>query len=187
MANSFGTETPPAPDPDVSNALMSGAPSVAPNALTVAPAGPSASPAGAQPAPPTHEQTITALRHFDAIRKELQIILADPALGKSSVKSRIIDGMTRLVSARFLKPAEAVTELAKVPQEPLMQLKWAKGMLLQAQNAENSILDHYGMTNPNFATVGDHFAATQGMGNPDDHGDHMAALVANYKGAQANG
>ena len=27
MANSFGTETPPAPDPDTSNALMSGAPS----------------------------------------------------------------------------------------------------------------------------------------------------------------
>ena len=187
MANSFGTETPPAPDPDVSNALMSGAPSVAPNALTVAPAGPSASPAGAQPAPPTHEQTITALRHFDAIRKELQIILADPALGKSSVKSRIIDGMTRLVSARFLKPAEAVTELAKVPQEPLMQMKWAKNMLAQATAARNGILDHYGTTNPNFGTVADHFAATADASNPDDHQDHMAALGANYQGGQSNG
>jgi hypothetical protein len=182
MANSFGTETPPAPNPGMGNALTSGA-----MPQPAAPQGPGG-PAGAQaPPPPTHAQTVAALRHFDAIRKELEIIAKDPALGKSSVKSKIIDGVMRLVAERFMKPVQAVDELSKVPTEPLLQMKWVKTMYAQAQAAENGILDHYGATQPHLGTVADHFAGTKGAYNPDDHGDHLAAMTANYRGPQNAG
>lgn len=178
MANSFGTETPPAPDPDSSNALMSGG-GAAPSPQNTPPGAPG-QPQQQQPAPPSHEETIAALRHFDAVRKELELIMANPKLGKSSVKDPIIKGVTRLVASGFLTPVKAVDQLASVPQEPLMQLKWAKGMLTQAKQAENGILDHYGAGNPNLGSVQDHFAGTKGMSQMDDHQDHMSALAANY-------
>lgn len=175
MANSFGTETPPAPNPGSGNALTSGAgpmPQAAPQ-----PGGPQGAPA---PPPPTHAQVIAMLRHQDAVRRELEIIAKDPALGKSSVKTKIIDGVLRLVAERFLKPVQAVDELSKVPTEPLLQMKWVKTMYAQAQAAENGILDHYGATSPHMGAVADHFAGTKGTYNPDDHDDHMAAMTANY-------
>lgn len=183
MANSLGTETPPGPDSSLGNALMSGAPAT-PQA---APQGPPGAQGGQAPppAPPTHEQTVAALRHFDAVKRELEIVLMDPALGKSSVKTKIIDGVTRLVASRFMKPADAVTELSKVPSDPLLQMKWVKGMFDQAQAAENGILDHYGASRPHLGEVADHFAASP-PGNAEDHGDHMQALAANY-GNRANG
>jgi hypothetical protein len=175
VANALApTETPDAP-PGMTNALTSGA---APSPQAMAP-----QPGQAMPAPPTHAQTVAALRHFDAIRKEIGIILKDPALGKSSVKSKIIDSVTRLVSERYMKPAEAVTELAKVPTEPLLQMKWAKNMMQQAQMAENGILDHYGATSPHLGTVADHFASTADASNRDDHMDHIGALMSNYRPA----
>ncbi len=180
MANSFGTETPPAPDSGMSNALMSGGSS----APTPPPAAQAAGPAGPQkmPPPPTHAQTVAALRHFDAVRRELEIIAKDPALGKSSVKSKIIDGVTRLVAGNIMQVTQAVDELAKVPSEPLLQRKWVKTMLMQAQQAENGILDHYGATSPHMGTVAEHFAATKDISHPDDHHDHMNALAANFRG-----
>lgn len=179
MANSFGTETPPAPSPGGGNALTSGS---APTAPT--PPAAQAGQAPQQPAPPTHAQTIAALRHFDAIKKELSILANDPALGKSSVKSKVIDGVLRLVAGGMMTTVGAVDELSKVPTEPLLQMKWVKTMYQQAQQAEDGILDHYGATQPHFGTVADHFAATQDMANPSDHMDHLTALGANYKGAQ---
>lgn len=187
MASALGTETPPAPNPGMSNALTSGAAPAGPqNVLSSgapnAPPGPQGQPPAA-PAPPTHAQTVAALRHFDAIKRELQVIATDPALGKSNVKSKIIDGVLRLVAGGIMKTTQAVDELSKVPTEPLLQIKWTKTMLAQTQQAENGILDHYGQTSPHFGTVADHFAATKGMANPDDHQDHIAAMTANYRGA----
>src|ERR1700732_471362 len=123
MANSLGTETPPAPDSSMGNALMSGGPSMPQGAAPQAPPGAPQQPGQATPPPPTHEQTVAALRHFDAVKRELEIILTDPALGKTSVKTKIIDGVTRLVATRFLKSAQAVDELAEVPSDRLLPLK----------------------------------------------------------------
>lgn len=179
MANSFGTETPPAPSPGGGNALSSGA--------MTAPQGASP-PAGqpgqaATPAPPTHAQTVAALRHLDAVRKEIEIIAKDPTLGKSNMKSKVIDGVLRLVAGGIMQTTQAVEELSKVPTEPLLQMKWAKSMLTQTQQAENGILDHYGATSPHTGTVADHFNSTQDVSHPDDHQEHLGALAANYKGA----
>jgi hypothetical protein len=182
MANSIGTETPPAPDSSLGNALMNGSGGV-PQGPQQAPsqgAGPQQQGQPQQPSPPTAAQTVAALRHFDATKKELGILLADPALGKTNVKSKIISGVVRLVASGMMKTTEAVTELSKVPTDPLMQMKWAKSMFQQAQTAENAILDQYGATSPHLGTVADHFASTQGVSDPGDHLDHLAALRGNY-------
>ena len=183
MANSFGTETPPAPQPNGGNALSSQALAGAPMAASPAVAGPAAQPAAAggqapgQAAPQiSGEQVVAALRHFDAIKSEVGQVLKEPSLGKTNLKSKIIDGVARLVGERILTPAQAVEELAKVPTEPLQQLKWAKGMMTQAQQAENVLLDHYGMSNPHFGAVEDHFAGSS-AGDRDSHTDHMSALM----------
>ena len=78
-----------------------------------------------------------------------------------------------------MKPAEAVSELAKVPTEPLMQMKWAKGMLAQAQDAERAILMRHAI---GFAGQGPETTPLI-----DDHQDHMAALMANSQGSPTNG
>lgn len=181
MSNALTTDTPPSPQPG-GNALSSGAmpspqPSGAPGAA------PGVQPA--QPAPPTHAQTIAALRHFDAVRRELELVAKDPALGKSNVKSKIIDGVLRLVAGGIMQTTQAVDELSKVPVEPLLQMKWVKGMYTQAKQAEDGILDHYGATQPHFGDVAGHYAATKEAANPDDHQDHMSALMANFKGGNA--
>lgn len=167
MANSFGTETPPAPDPDMGNALTSGA----------MPAQSQAAPAAGQQQPPlSHAEVVTGLRHADAVKRELMLLAKDPALGKSNVKSKVIDGVLRLVSQGYMQTTEAVDELSKVPTEPLMQMKWVKNMYAQAQAAENNILDHYGATSPHFGTVGDHFAMTGGINDRYEHHDHIASM-----------
>lgn len=173
MANSFGTETPPAPSPDQGNALTSGA--MPAQSAAPAPQGGGA-PQQQMPAPPTHAQTVTALRHFDAIRRELDILAKDPALGKSGVKSKVIDGVLRLVADGYMQTTQAVDELSKVPAEPLLQMKWVKSMLAQTANAERSILMHHAI---GFAGGGPEPAPSK-----DDHGSHMGAVAAGFGGGR---
>lgn len=135
------------------------------------------------PAPPTHEQTIAALRHFDAIKGELTPLLKDPTLGKSDLKSKIIDGVTKLVSERIISAATAVMQLSQVPTDPLQQRKYLQNMMNQTMQAENAILDHYGQGNPSLGDVAQHHAGMD-HGNPDDHMHHIAALNANYSGGK---
>ena len=60
-----------------------------PNALS---AQPNQLPAQAQQAPaPNHAQTVAALRHFYMIGKELRGLLADPNVGKSDIRSALIE------------------------------------------------------------------------------------------------
>ena len=88
-----------------------------------------------QPAPnspaPDHQQTVAALRHFDAIMDELKVLKKNPDLGRASIKSAITDGVIKLVSARMLSPAEAVQQLSAVPEDPLQQRKWVEQMWQQ--------------------------------------------------------
>ena len=180
MASTLGSDIPPAPNPGSTNALSSGsAPQgAAPSGTNALQGGPAAIPQMPGPAP-THAQVVAALRHFDAIGNELKLILEDPNLGKSNLKGKIIDGMTRLVSEQFLQPAEAVSELSKVPSEPLMQMKWAKMMLQQTQNAEQAVLMHH--------AIG--YAGQGPLPTPDaeGHGDALNAFVGGLKGGQAGG
>lgn len=140
----------------------------------------SGAPAAAPPPPPTHEQTVAALRHFDAIKGELTLLLKDPAAGKSDLKSRIIDGVTKLVSERMISAPQAVQQLSQVPSDPLAQRKWLQTMLMQAVQAEHGLIEHHRNTNlgsGDWATE-----SQQHVSDPDAHMGHMAALAKNYGG-----
>lgn len=173
MANplEIGSVSPPAPLQDApqnqsaQNGLQQGGPP---------------QPQQAPPPPPTHEQTVAALRHFDAIKGELTPLLANPALGKSDMKSQIIDGVTKLVSERIISAATAVQQLSQVPTDPLQQRKYLTQMMQQTMQAENAIVEHHRNTNlgsGDWATE-----AAKHTGNPDNHMEDMKALQANYSG-----
>jgi hypothetical protein len=160
MANplEIGSESPPPPNPNAGNALQQGAPQQPQQA----------------PAPPTHEQTVAALRHFDAIKGELSVLLNNPSLGKSDLKSGIIDGVTKLVSERIISPAQAVIQLSQVPTDPIQQRKFLQQQMAQTVQAELTIIAHHAQG----------YAGQGPMPTPsaDDHMDHMAALQSNYGG-----
>lgn len=142
-----------------------------------APAQPGA-PQQAAPAPPTHEQTVIALRHFHAIIGEVQHLLKDPETGKSDMKSRIIDGVTKLVSERMISPAQAVVQLSQVPADPLEQRKWLQTMLQQAAAAANAVVDHHAAGHDGTLDFAQEGRAEHP--HPDKHQGHMEALGANY-------
>lgn len=138
----------------MANPLQSGMPPDAPL--------PNAGPQGGQPQPsplasqgpaqqrpaPSHEQTVCALRHFAAIQTELETLLRNPGLGKSDIKSAIIDGTTKLVQDRIITPAQAVAQLGTVPEKPIDQRKWLQQHYLMAKQAENQVLDDHTSGNP---------------------------------------
>lgn len=171
MANALemGAGLPPMPQNGLQNGQQQGQPAASPGA-----------PQPAAPAPPTHEQTVVALRHFHAIIGEVQDLLKDPETGKFDMKSRIIDGVTKLVSERMISPAQAVVQLSQVPSDPLEQRKWLQTQLQQAVTAANAVVDHHAAGHDgtlDFAQEGQ----AQGP-HPDQHMGHMAALGANYGG-----
>src|SRR5215831_3502267 len=89
--------TPPAPRPDAiqpgpANGVLS-APAMSSPSTVPGPGMPGQGGGNAPVPTPTHGQTVAALRHFHAIQAELEALLKNPALGKSSLKSQIIDGM----------------------------------------------------------------------------------------------
>jgi hypothetical protein len=169
MANPLesGSVSPPAPNPNAgeSNALQQGAP---------AQAGPQQQPA------PTHALTVAALRHYDAIKGELKTLLSNPSLGKSDIKSQVIDGVSKLVAERMMTPDNAVMELSKVPEDPLQQRKWVQQQMMQATQAEQSVVEQHRNTN-----VGSGDWATEAQQhntNPDNHMQDIEALGAQYRG-----
>jgi hypothetical protein len=168
MANPLevGMTSPAPPNPDAGNALQQGAPQ---------------QPQRQAPAP-THEQTVAALRHFDAVKAELTTLLNNPALGKSDLKSNIIDGVTSLVSKRMMKPADAVIQLSQVPEDPIQQRKWIQTQMAQAVQAEHAIVDQHRNTN-----LGSGDWATEAQKhntNPDNHMQDISALMSSFGGGK---
>ena len=168
---------PPAPNPQPSqtpqgNAGLMGAPMPGP----MSPAAGAGAPQGPPPAP-SHGQTVAALRHFSALEKELTTLLKDPDLGKADIKSKVIDGATKLVSTGIMAPAEAVMELGTFPERPFDQRKWIEQHFIQTIQAASNVLDHHRVA----------FAGQPPSTEPisaDDHQQHMAALGSMYRGRQ---
>jgi hypothetical protein len=142
---------------------------------------------GATPEPPpppmpapTHDQTVTALRHFQAILSELRTLLKNPELGRSDVKSDIIDLMTRLVANRMVPATSAVEQLSKVPDRPYDQKKAVEWMYDQTMQARDAIVSHHALA----------FAGAPPQEAPDanDHMKHVAAMMeAHYSAGVPNG
>lgn len=173
-----GMATPPAPDQGAGSPLAAGvlqSPQM-PQAPTGAPGQQQQQPPQPPPAP-THAQTVAALRHFTAISKQLEDALKDPDLGKSDIKSKVIDGMTTLVANRIIPPGAAVTQLATFPEKPFDQRKWLLTHLQQVAQARDAVLGHHAMA---FAGAGP---------EPTPHGDnHMqdisGMMAAHYAGGR---
>lgn len=170
---------PPAPD-------IAAAPAQPGNALAMSgnpggPPGQGAAAAGPVPTPtPTHEQTVAALRHFQAIQDELEPLLKDPDLGKSDLKSKVIDGATRLVATRIFSPAEAVGQLAEFPEKPFDQRNWIIRNYFMAHVAMMQVLDHHG------AAAAAKMVPEGGKPDQGRHMEDMKGLVEHYK-PQAGG
>lgn len=174
MPNPLQSGATPQEAPQQTNALGQAPQSIAPSGAAPG------TPPQAMPAPPSHAQTVAALRHFDAIKNELSVLLKDPALGRSDLKDSIIDGVTKLVSERIISAPQAVIQLGQVPADPLLQRKWLQNMMAQTLQAENAIVEHHRNTN-----LGSGDWATESKmheSNPDSHMDTIKGLVSNYAG-----
>jgi hypothetical protein len=167
MANPLQAGMMPPEAPEQPNAIQSGA----------VPLGQQGPVQGGQPqAPaPTHAQTVAALRQFTAVKNELDVLLKNPDLGKTDMKSAIIDGATKLVADRIIPPGQMVQQLASVPDSPFQQKKWIEDNYAQTVKAENFILAHHAAA---FAGQG-----PQEPGNPDNHMQDIQGLMdSHYSG-----
>lgn len=169
-----GGGPPPAPRPDAMPASPTNGVLSAP-ASAAAPIAPGQGPQTPQIPTPTHGQTVAALRHFDAIQAELATLLKDPAIGKSNLKSKIIDGVTKLVANRIITPGAAVAQLASVPEQPFQQRKWLETHLLQAFAAKLSVQSHHGKA---FGDTPEHMVDK--TSSPDDHLADMQGVMGHY-------
>lgn len=151
------------------------------NALQSAPQSGQAAPqVAAQRPAPSHEQTVAALRHFGSIQAEVKTLLDNPQLGKSTIKSEIIDGVTKLVSDRIISPAQAVIQLSSVPDDPLQQRKWLEQQMATVSTAQNHILEDHRTSTPGTGDVAGEMAAA-GY-DPDKHVQIMDGVMSHYKG-----
>jgi hypothetical protein len=171
----------PSPTSNVGNMLMGGAPPPGSAPGPQQGQGQGAPGRGPQqgmqgPPTPTHGQTVAALRHFDAIQNELKTLLKDPAVGKSDVKKKIIDGMSKLVANRIVTPGAAVGQLADVPDKPFDQRKWLQTHLIQTVIAKVTVLNHHGAA---FGGVPED--QIDKTASPDNHLSDMASLQSHYQ------
>src|SRR6185437_7091527 len=139
MSNPLSTSaTPQAPEPQQAGAQQ-GANALAGPSQSSASAGKSAASIPA----PTNAQTVTALRHFSAIEQELSELMKDPDLGKTDMRSKVIDGMTRLVSEGIVPAAGAVRDLGTFPERPYDQRVWVNQHFMNAVMAQTQVLAHH--------------------------------------------
>jgi hypothetical protein len=164
MPNALSDTMPPVPNPQPQDQSQPGGPGQA---------------AAANPAP-SHAQTVAALRHFQAINTQLEGLLKNPDLGKTNIKSSIIDAVTKLVADRIISPGQAVIQLGNVPDRPFEQKAMLGKMFAQNMQAEIGVLDH-------------HRAATPGTGiwpvesalhvsEPDRHMETMGGMMSQHYG-----
>lgn len=135
-----------------------------------------------QAPPPTYRQTLAAMRHFSALRREIAHVLKDPDVGKANLKGKIVDGISDLVADRILTPSEAVEQLSQVPPRPFDQKTWLQQQYINTHHAETMLLAHY---RQGLAQSGDDARTIDTSGGPDTHSQDMSGLVQNYQSAIA--
>jgi hypothetical protein len=112
---------------------------------------------------------------------ELKTLMKNPDLGRSNVKDAIIDGTMKLVAERMISAAQAVVQLAAVPDDPLQQRKWVKQMVAQTVQASNNVIDHHAAAQP--GTLDHGFESQAQQPDPDQHQAIMTGLMQHYKNA----
>ena len=168
MPNALQQNNTPPPPPDI-------------NARPVPQSGaPGAPIQGPQPVPaPSHEETVAALRHFQGIERELITLAKNPGLGKTNVKSAVIEGVTKLVAGQYLTPSQAVIELSTVPEKPFDQKVWVQKHIVTTEAMQNAVLTHHQAANP--GTMDWSTEGPRSVADPDNHAAALSGLMAQYK------
>jgi hypothetical protein len=131
---------------------------------------------------PSHEQTVAGLRHLAAVHDELVSIKNDRDLGNVDVKSKVVDGFTKLVADRIVDPGEAVAQLVDFPTKPLEQKEWVDQKLVMNLRAQSQLLDHHRASH---VGTGEWAIESQTRrADPDDHRSHIGALLKHFKSGE---
>ena len=130
-----------------------------------------------QPPVPTRAQTTAAVHHFSAIQQALKPILKNPKLGKENIRPDVLDAGSKLIGSKILSLPELMNQISEFPSDPLDQKARVQKIYTDAQNAEASVLDHYGAALAAGKLPSD--------GGPEyqssDHASHMDSLLGAYK------
>lgn len=127
----------------------------------------------------SHEQAVATLRHLSATARELETFLQDPDLGKSDMRSKFIDGTTRLVADRYISAPQSIVLLSSVPDNPQLQRAWVKQHFAQNMMAMNAVLDHHAQSNP--GTADSTVELARSRSTAEDHQHHMKNVIGLYR------
>lgn len=130
-----------------------------------------------QPPAPTRAQTTAAVQHFSEIQRALKPVLSNPKLGKENIRPEVLNAGSLLLGSKVLSLPELMNQISDFPSDPLEQRARVQKIYSDAQNAQASVLDHFGA------------ALAAGKlppeGGPeyqaDDHAGHMDSLLGQYK------
>jgi hypothetical protein len=130
--------------------------------------------------PPTHAQTVTAMRHFGELQKRLGKLLADPAVGKENMRPKIFDMGAGLLGDGFMTLPKLMNEIKTLPQDPADQKKWLQQHYTAVSKAQIAVLDHYRAGNPGSGNWQADLAA-QPPAAAGEHADQMDGIMKHYQ------
>lgn len=122
----------------------------------------------------TKQQLIAGLHHLNAFQKQFSPLLKNPELGKSNVRPKIFDASAALIGQGIFSVPEVMNGIKDLPDDPLGQKKWIEKKLSDTMLAEKKMVSDYIGQGPGQEPEGPEWS-------PDNHTEHMAGLMGNYK------
>lgn len=138
-------------------------------------------PAGPPPAP-SAAQTLAAMKHFAVMKKNLERLMNDPAVGKSNVRPKIFDMAAKMLGDGFMTLPRLMNEIKTLPTDPTEQKKWLMKHLEQVTQAEQAVAVQHADAFPATGNPHADFQSMIGDGEKGkEHADHMDDLVTHYQ------
>ena len=131
---------------------------------------------GAAPQQPMNinkHQLMSGLHHLGSIQKALSPLLRNPVLGKNNIRPKLFDAMATLIGQGTMSVPEVINGMKDLPDDPLAQKKWLESKVAKTMQAEQKLVNDYIAQGPG--------AEPEGEWSMDNHKDHMAGLMGNYK------
>lgn len=122
----------------------------------------------------TKQQLIAGLHHLNAFQQQFSPLLRNPEIGKSNVRPKIFDASASLIGQGIFSVPEVMNGIKDLPDDPLGQKKWIEKKLSDAMMAEKKMVSDYIGQGPGQEPEGPEWSM-------DNHKDHMAGLMGNYK------
>jgi hypothetical protein len=130
-----------------------------------------------QPAPaPTHAQAVAAMHRFGQIKSAMAPVIADPNLGKTNVRPKLLDAASKLLGSKVLSLPEIMNSIKNLPDDPIQQKKFVENIMNTATQAQLTVLQQHRNAQLPEDQEPDEWT-------PDNHADNMAGLMAHYQGA----